>query len=142
MVMFCLMTKRVINLVRLILDYILLNVNAKRKSHATLPYGLFLIKVFIRAQLPIEGHRTETKRPTTTIKTFSTLGLKPQTQEKKKENKKEKKQNDPFEQKCSIQKVRSKPSEEKKKKKKKTRKKSLTNLQRKESQQEKIVETC
>ena len=47
--------------------------------------------LFIKAQLPIEEHKAKTKRPTITMKTFSTLGLKPQAQEKKKEEKKEKK---------------------------------------------------
>ena len=77
MVMFCLMTIRGINLVRLILDYVLLTINAERMSHATLPYGMFLTRVFIRARLPIDGHRVEIKRLTTTMKTFSALGLKP-----------------------------------------------------------------
>ena len=49
MVMFYPMTRRRINLVRLILDFILVAVNAKRRKHATLPYGMFLTKVFIKA---------------------------------------------------------------------------------------------
>ena len=49
MVMFCLMIRRRINLARLILDYILLMVNTERRSYATLPYSMFLTKVFIRA---------------------------------------------------------------------------------------------
>ena len=75
-VMFCLITRRRINLVRLIMDFILLAVNVERRRHATLPYGMFLTRVFIRAQLLIDRHRAETKRPTTTMKTFSALGLK------------------------------------------------------------------
>ena len=47
MVMFCLMTKRKINLVRLILDFIIAVVGAKK--HASLPYGMFLTKVFNKA---------------------------------------------------------------------------------------------
>ena len=47
--MFCLMTKKMIKLVRLILDFILVVVNAKRRRHPTLPYGMLLIRVFIRA---------------------------------------------------------------------------------------------
>ena len=49
MVMFCLMTRRRINLVRLILDYMLLTVNAERRSHAILPYNIFFTRVFIKA---------------------------------------------------------------------------------------------
>ena len=56
-VMFCLITKRRINLVRLILDFMLVAINAKRRRHATLPYGMFLTRVFIRAQLSLDGHR-------------------------------------------------------------------------------------
>ena len=91
MFMFCLMTRRRINLVRLILDFILNAVNTERRRHATLPYGMFLIRVFIQAQLPIDGHRVGTKRPTTTMKTFLALRLKPQAPEKEKEKEKEKK---------------------------------------------------
>ena len=49
MVSFFLMTKRRINLVRLILDFILATVNAERRRHATLPYSMFLTRVFIKA---------------------------------------------------------------------------------------------
>ena len=42
MVMFGLMTRRRINLVRLILDFILSTVNTERRRHATLPYNMFL----------------------------------------------------------------------------------------------------
>ena len=49
MVMFYLMTRRNINLVRLILDFILAAVNAEKRRLATLPYGMFLTRVFIRA---------------------------------------------------------------------------------------------
>ena len=90
MVMFCLMTRRRINLIKLILDFILAAVNAERRNHATFPYGMFLTKAFIRAQLPLDGHKAETKRATTIMKTFSALGLKPQGQEKEKEKEKKK----------------------------------------------------
>ena len=49
MVVFCLMTKRRINLVKLILDFILSAAYAERRRHATLPYGMFLTRVFRRA---------------------------------------------------------------------------------------------
>ena len=49
MVMFCLMTRRRINLVRLTLDFILSTINVERMRHATLTYGMFLTKVFIQA---------------------------------------------------------------------------------------------
>ena len=49
MVMFCLMTRRRINLVRLIMDFIVAAVNVEKKRHATLPYGMFLTRVFVRA---------------------------------------------------------------------------------------------
>ena len=76
---------------RLILDFILSAINAERRRHAILPYGIFLTRVFIRAQLLIEGHRAKTKRPTTTMKTFSALGMKPQAPVKEKEKEKEEK---------------------------------------------------
>ena len=41
MVMFYLMTKRRINLIRLILDFIISTIGVKRRRHATLPYGMF-----------------------------------------------------------------------------------------------------
>ena len=91
MVIFCLITMRRINLVRLILDFILSAINAERRRHATLPYGMFLTRVFVRAQLPIEGHGVETKRSTTTMKTFSALGMKPQAPLKEKENRRKRK---------------------------------------------------
>ena len=49
MVMFCLMTRRRINLIRLILDYMLTTIDDLRRSHATLPYGMLLIRIFPRA---------------------------------------------------------------------------------------------
>ena len=76
MVMFYLMIRRRINLVRLILDFILAAVNAEQRRHATLPCGMFLTRVFIRAQLPLDGHGADNKRLTTTIETFLALGLK------------------------------------------------------------------
>ena len=59
-VMFCLMTNRRINLVRLIMDFILAVMNAERRRHATLLYGMFLTR-FIKAQLPLDGHRADNK---------------------------------------------------------------------------------
>ena len=46
MVMFCLMTKRNINLVRLILDFIIAAISVGKKKHASLLYGMLLTKVF------------------------------------------------------------------------------------------------
>ena len=93
--MFCLMTKRRINLVRLILDFTLAVINAERRRHAIFPYGMILIRVFIRAQLPLDGHKADNKHSTTTMKTFLALGLKPHALEKeKKEKKKDKKKKD------------------------------------------------
>ena len=54
---------------RLILDFIIFAVGARKGRHAT-PYVLFLTKVFIKAQLPLDGERCDKKRPTTTMKTF------------------------------------------------------------------------
>ena len=48
-VMFFLMNRRRINLVRLILDYTFSTINAARKSHVTLSYGMLLTRVFTRA---------------------------------------------------------------------------------------------
>ena len=77
MVMFCLMTRRIINLVNLILDFILATINAEWRRHATLPYLTFLTKLFIRVQSPLDGYRADNKRAATTMKTFLDLGLKP-----------------------------------------------------------------
>ena len=77
MVMFCFMTKKKINLVRLILDFIIATVGAEKKKHASLPYGMFLTKVFNKAQFPFAGERPDNKCPTTTMKTFQALVLKP-----------------------------------------------------------------
>ena len=97
MVMFCPMTKRRINPIRLILDYMLLAIDAARRSHAALSYGILLTQVFMRAQLPVDGHKKDDKCPITTQKTFSAMGLKPQGLEKKekKKKKKEEKKKDP-----------------------------------------------
>ena len=70
MVMFYLITRRRINLVRLILDFMALALNAERSRNATLPYGMILTRVFRRAQLPIDGHRADNWCPKTTMKTF------------------------------------------------------------------------
>ena len=56
MVMFCLITRRGINLVRLILDFILSAVDVARRSHVALPYNMFLTRVLTRTQLPLDGH--------------------------------------------------------------------------------------
>ena len=77
MVMFCLRTRRMINLVRLILDFIIFAIGVERRKHATLPYGIFLTKVFIKAQLPLDGEKRAKHRLTITMKTFLALGLKP-----------------------------------------------------------------
>ena len=97
MVMFCLMTKRRINLIRLILDYMLSVIDVARRIHTTLPYGILLIQVFMRPQLLVDGHREDEKHPTTTKKTFSAMGLKPQGPEKEqiKKKKKVEKKKDP-----------------------------------------------
>ena len=57
MVMYCLMTKRRINLVRLILDYILAVVDATRRSHVILPYGMFLTRAFTRPNFALKDIR-------------------------------------------------------------------------------------
>ena len=90
--MFYLMAKRRINLVRLILDFIIIaSISAKKKKRASLPYGMFLTKVLNKAQLPLAGERSDDKRPTTTMKTFCAIGLKSKSQDKKKENETRKK---------------------------------------------------
>ena len=119
---FCLITKRRINLVSLILDFILDVVNVERKRHPTLLYGMFLTRVFIRAQLPLDGHRADNKRPITIMKTFLTLGLKPQaTKKEKEEKKKDKKKKDSFDKKTHAQKEKTKSSSEEKKKRRRER---------------------
>ena len=72
-VMFCLMTKKGINLVRLILDFIIVAEEAKQKKYASLPYGMFLTRVFIKTQFPSKCEKVA-KRATTTMKTFQALG--------------------------------------------------------------------
>ena len=62
----------------------------------------------------MDGHKADNKRPTTTMKTFSALGLKPHAPEK--EKKKDKKKKDSFKKKTHAQKEKSKTSGEKKKK--------------------------
>ena len=109
MVMFCLMTRRRINLVRLVLDFTLSD--ATKRSHAALPYVMFFTRVFMRAQLSVDRHRNDVKHPTTTMKTFYALGLKSQDQEQgKRKKKKEGKEKE---------KKKEKEKEEKKKDKKK-----------------------
>ena len=63
-------------------------VNVEKRRHATLPYNIFLTRVFIKAQLPLDGHKADNKQPITIMKTFSMLGLKPQAQEKEKDKEK------------------------------------------------------
>ena len=92
MVMFCLMIRRRINLIRLILDYMLTTIDDSRRSHAALPYGMLLTCIFARAQLPVDSHRKDEKHPTTTKKTFSTMGLKFQDLDTEGEKKKKKKE--------------------------------------------------
>ena len=70
MVMSYLMTKRRINMVRLMLDFIIAAVEVEKKKHASLPYGMFLTRVFIKARFLLEGERADSKRPITTMKTF------------------------------------------------------------------------
>ena len=77
MVMFYLMTKRKINLVRMILDFIITTIGAQKKKHATLPYGMFLTPVFINAQYPLNSEKANPKHPASMMKTFQALGLKP-----------------------------------------------------------------
>ena len=124
MVPFYLMTRRMINLVRLVLDFILATVNAEKRRHATLPYGMFLTRLFIKAQLLLDGHKANTNGPTTTMKTFSALRLKPQAQEKKKEkeNKKKKDTAVATADVPSTNKTKFKPLKEGKKKKKRKEK--------------------
>ena len=102
---------------RLILEFIVSTVNAERRRHATLPYGMFLTRIFIRAQLPLDRHRTDNKRSMTTMKTFFALGLKPQGQhkEKEKEDKQKKDSTAAVAKVPSTKKGKSKPSEKGKK---------------------------
>ena len=90
------MTRRKIKLVRLILDYMLSAMDEARRNHAAMSYGMLLTRVFVRVQLPVDGHRKDEKRPTTTKKTFSAMGLKLQGpdiegEKKKKKNEEEEK---------------------------------------------------
>ena len=119
MVMFCLMIRRKINLVRLILDYMLSAMDDARRSHAALLYGMLLTRIFQRAQLPIDGHRKDEKYPATTMKTFSAIGLKSQGLEKvEKKKKKKEKEKEKKRKSTNLQKDVSKPSEERRSKKK------------------------
>ena len=106
-----------------------------------LPYGMLLTRVFMRAQLPSGGHRKDDKCPATTMKTFSSMGLKPQglekeekkkkkEEEKKREKKKGEKKKDLRKKDSSSQKVRCKPSKEKRLKKGNKREVSHQSLKR------------
>ena len=88
MVLFCLLSKRRINLVRLILDFILSSVHTERRSNFTLPYGMLLTRVFEQAQLRFGGHKSDDSRPPATVDTFVNLRLKPKDPEKKTKKKK------------------------------------------------------
>ena len=92
MVMFCLMTRRRINLIRLILDYMLTAIDDSRRIHTALPYRMLLTRIFARAQLPINSHRKDEKCPTTTKKTFFAMGIKFQDPDTKGEKQKKKKE--------------------------------------------------
>ena len=126
MAVLCFMTRRRINLVRLILDFTLAAINTKRRRHATLPDGMFFPKVFIRAQLPLDGHKADNKRPMTTMKTLSAFGLTPEPQEKEKKKDKKKKDSAIAAKVSSAKKGKPKPSEEGKKKKKRKEKKGAS----------------
>ena len=118
MVMFCLMSKKRINLVRLILDFIIAAVGVEKKKHASLPFGMFLNCVVNKAQFHLNGERADFNRHTTTTKTFQALGLKPQAQEKENKSGKKKVAITVAEAVVpSTKKSKSKPSEEGKKKK-------------------------
>ena len=114
---------------RLIFDFIIATVGAEKKKHASLLYGMFLTKAFNKAQLPLASESSNDKRPTTTIKTFQAIGLKPKAQDKKKEKERKKKKNVVTATKVmvpSTKKSKSKPFDEGKKKKKTRRERSLS----------------
>ena len=121
MVMFYLMTRKRINLVRLIMDYIFAAVDPIRRSHVALPYGMLLTHIFQREQLSVDGHRKDEKHPVTTMKTFTAMRLKPQAQEegrkKKKEEKKKEKEKQKKRKLVPLQKGKMKPFEDMRKKK-------------------------
>ena len=75
-------------MIRLILDYIFAAFDLARSSYATLPYGMVLTRIFQRGQLSVDDHRKDEKHPVTTMKTFTTMGLKPQAQEEGRKKKK------------------------------------------------------
>ena len=127
--MFYLMTKRRINLVRLIFDFIIATIVVEKKKHASLPYGMFLTKVFNKAQLPLAGESSDDKRPTIMIKTFQTMGLKPKAQDKEKEKERKKKKNAAVATEVvvpSTKKSKSKAFDEGKKKKKTRKERTLS----------------
>ena len=118
------MTKRKINLGS-ILDFIIVVVSTEKKKHVSLPYGIFLTRVFNKAQFPLAREGFDNKRLMTIMKTLQALGLNPQALKKKKETKKKKKAaaNAMV---PSTKKSKSKPSEVGKKKRKSRRERSLS----------------
>ena len=48
MVMFCIMSNRRINLVRLIVDFIIAVMGAEKMEHTSLPYDMFLTYAFVK----------------------------------------------------------------------------------------------
>ena len=94
MVLFCLLSKRRINLMRLILDFIPSSVHAERRRNFTLPYGMLLTRIFEQAQLLVGGHRSDDNRSSAAVNTFIDLGLKPKDPEKETKKKKDKKKKD------------------------------------------------
>ena len=72
---------------KLILDFIISAVGAEKKETCNTLY-LVSHQGTHQSTTSLDGERCDKKRPTTTIKTFSTLGLKPKDKEKEKESKK------------------------------------------------------
>ena len=95
--------------------------------------------------MPLDGHKADNRRPTTTTKTFSALGLKPSVQEKEKEKESKKKKDDVVPAAIvvpSTKKPKSKPFEEGKKNKIRREISLYPILKERRKKQEKIDETC
>lgn len=72
--LFYVMTKRRVNLNRLIMHYLLFVIKGDKKKNNWHPYGMLLIRVFKHLKLPLVGERIDDSRSVMSTKTFSMLG--------------------------------------------------------------------
>ena len=76
MALYCVMTRRKINLDKLIMDHYLSTIERDKRKNVGLPYGKYLTGAFNVFDLNIEGEKVHDIRRKTTWKTFTMLGYK------------------------------------------------------------------